>query len=106
MNECWRIHAESLSTARKVYEYNLLQKNENPLNGTQDNHFLQCVEFMTEQTFAMTSNKKSKLRGDLCVCYSFDSTAWPKQASYLDIFLAWSTKFEWEVLIYFGSMIT
>ena len=37
------------------------KKNENPLNGTQDNHFLQCVEFMTEQKFAMTSEKKEKL---------------------------------------------
>ena len=37
------------------------KKNENPLNGTQDNHFLQCVEFMTEQTFPMTSEKKENL---------------------------------------------
>ena len=33
----------------------------NPLNGTQDNHFLQCVEFRTEQKFSMTSDKKAKL---------------------------------------------
>ena len=37
------------------------KKIENPLNGTQDNHFLQCVEFTTEQKFAMTSEKKQKL---------------------------------------------
>ena len=37
------------------------KKNGNPLNGTQDNHFLQYVEFTTEQTFAMTSEKKEKL---------------------------------------------
>ena len=37
------------------------KKIENPLNGTQDNHFLQCVEFTTEQKFAMTSEKKEKL---------------------------------------------
>jgi len=36
-------------------------KNENPLNGTQDNHFFQCVEFTTEQKIAMTSEKKAKL---------------------------------------------
>ena len=70
------------------------KKKENTLNGIQDNHFLQCVEFMTEQTFAMTSEKKEKLRGDLCVFNSFHSTAWAKQASYLDIFPAWSTNFE------------
>ena len=83
-----------------------LAKKWNPLNGTQDNHFLQSVEFMTEQTFSMTSEKKEKLRGDLCVCYSFDSIVWTKKASYLDIFPAWSTNFEWTVLTYFGSMIT
>ena len=37
------------------------KKIESPLNGTQDNHFLQCVEFMTKQKFAMTSEKKEKL---------------------------------------------
>ena len=37
------------------------KKIENPLNGTKDNHFLQCVEFTTEQKFAMTSEKKEKL---------------------------------------------
>ena len=37
------------------------KKIENPLNGTQDNHFPQCVEFTTEQKFAMTSEKKEKL---------------------------------------------
>jgi len=35
-----------------------LQKNENPLNGTQDNHFLQCIKFTTKQTFSMTSENK------------------------------------------------
>ena len=38
------------------------KKIENPLNGTQDNHFLQYVEFTTEQKFAMTSEKKEKLK--------------------------------------------
>ena len=33
-------------------------KIESPLNGTQDNHFLQCVEFMTEQKFSMTFHKQ------------------------------------------------
>ena len=37
------------------------KKNENPLNETQDNHFLQCVEFTTEQKFAITSEKKETL---------------------------------------------
>ena len=37
------------------------KKIESPLNGTQDNHFLQCVEFMTEQKFSMKSEKKEKL---------------------------------------------
>ena len=37
------------------------KKIENPLNGNRDNHFLQCVEFTTEQKFAMTSEKKEKL---------------------------------------------
>ena len=37
------------------------KKNENQLNGTQDNHFLQCVEFTTKQEFPMTSQKKEKL---------------------------------------------
>ena len=37
------------------------KKIESPLNGTQDNHFLQCVEFMTEQKFANSSEKKEKL---------------------------------------------
>ena len=37
------------------------KKIENPLNGTQDNNFLQCVEFTTENKFAMTSEKKEKL---------------------------------------------
>ena len=37
------------------------KKIESPLNGTQDNQFLQCVEFMTEQKFTMTSEKKEKL---------------------------------------------
>ena len=37
------------------------KKIESPLNGAQDNHFLQCVELMTEQAFPMTSQKKAKL---------------------------------------------
>ena len=37
------------------------KKIENPLNGTKDNHFLQCVEFTSEQKFAITSEKKEKL---------------------------------------------